>query len=94
MAHSSVALLLLYVYQLELTKPVSSCAALQPPPPELGYTITASDLDSEKKAALNRIKKVLEEIGEFRNFKLAFKNLYFSEEIRGVCVSSPSYSLC
>ncbi|MGH0134307.1 UNVERIFIED_CONTAM: hypothetical protein FKN15_051709 [Acipenser sinensis] len=33
-----------------------------PPPPELGYTITASDLDSEKKAALNRIKKVLEEI--------------------------------
>ncbi|MGH0155641.1 UNVERIFIED_CONTAM: hypothetical protein FKN15_059528 [Acipenser sinensis] len=33
-----------------------------PPPPELGYTVTASDLDSEKKAALNRIKKVLEEI--------------------------------
>uniref|UniRef100_W5LYR4 POM121 transmembrane nucleoporin n=1 Tax=Lepisosteus oculatus TaxID=7918 RepID=W5LYR4_LEPOC len=32
-----------------------------PPPPELGYSITVSDLDSEKKAALHRIRKVLEE---------------------------------
>ncbi|XP_066551273.1 nuclear envelope pore membrane protein POM 121 isoform X1 [Amia ocellicauda] len=32
-----------------------------PPPPELGYTITVGDLDSEKKAALSRIRKVLEE---------------------------------
>ncbi|XP_036392599.1 nuclear envelope pore membrane protein POM 121 isoform X1 [Megalops cyprinoides] len=32
-----------------------------PPPPELGYTITVRDLDLEKKAALDRIKKALEE---------------------------------
>ncbi|KAG7471118.1 hypothetical protein MATL_G00121000 [Megalops atlanticus] len=32
-----------------------------PPPPELGYTITVTDLDLEKKAALDRIKKALEE---------------------------------
>ncbi|XP_007894629.1 nuclear envelope pore membrane protein POM 121 isoform X2 [Callorhinchus milii] len=32
-----------------------------PPPPQLGYTITVDDLDSEKKAGLDRIKKVLEE---------------------------------
>ncbi|XP_054482291.1 nuclear envelope pore membrane protein POM 121 isoform X2 [Anoplopoma fimbria] len=31
-----------------------------PPPPELGYTITVKDLDEEKKAALNKIQKVLE----------------------------------
>ncbi|XP_067864149.1 nuclear envelope pore membrane protein POM 121 isoform X2 [Heptranchias perlo] len=31
------------------------------PPLELGYTITADDFDSEKKAGLDRIKKVLEE---------------------------------
>ncbi|XP_037604473.1 nuclear envelope pore membrane protein POM 121 [Sebastes umbrosus] len=31
-----------------------------PPPPELGYTITAKDLDEEKKAALSKIQKVLE----------------------------------
>ncbi|XP_051787202.1 LOW QUALITY PROTEIN: nuclear envelope pore membrane protein POM 121 [Erpetoichthys calabaricus] len=32
-----------------------------PPPPELGYKITVSDLDFEKKAVLNMIKKVFEE---------------------------------
>ncbi|KAI1893699.1 hypothetical protein AGOR_G00126380 [Albula goreensis] len=32
-----------------------------PPPPELGYTVTVTDLDLEKKAALDRIKKALEE---------------------------------
>ncbi|KAJ8368755.1 hypothetical protein SKAU_G00087830 [Synaphobranchus kaupii] len=32
-----------------------------PPAPELGYTITVTDLDLEKKAALDRIKKALEE---------------------------------
>lgn len=37
---------------------------LQPPPPELGYTITAQDLDEEKKAAINKIQKVLETPGE------------------------------
>ncbi|XP_008426898.1 nuclear envelope pore membrane protein POM 121 isoform X1 [Poecilia reticulata] len=31
-----------------------------PPPPELGYTITARDLDEEKKAAISKIQKVLE----------------------------------
>uniref|UniRef100_A0A096MDV8 POM121 transmembrane nucleoporin n=1 Tax=Poecilia formosa TaxID=48698 RepID=A0A096MDV8_POEFO len=31
-----------------------------PPPPELGYTITARDLDDEKKAAISKIQKVLE----------------------------------
>ncbi|XP_057677861.1 nuclear envelope pore membrane protein POM 121 [Corythoichthys intestinalis] len=31
-----------------------------PPPPELGYTITVKDLDEEKKAAINKIQKVLE----------------------------------
>lgn len=36
----------------------------QPPPPELGYTITVKDLDMEKKATLNQIQKVLEEPGE------------------------------
>lgn len=36
----------------------------QPPPPELGYTITAKDLDMEKKATLTQIQKVLEEPGE------------------------------
>lgn len=37
---------------------------LQPPPPELGYTITAKDLDEEKKAAISKIQKVLETPGE------------------------------
>lgn len=37
--------------------------SLQPPPPELGYTITVKDLDMEKKAALSQIQKVLEEPG-------------------------------
>ncbi|XP_029105938.1 nuclear envelope pore membrane protein POM 121-like isoform X2 [Scleropages formosus] len=32
-----------------------------PPPPELGYTVTVKDLDLEKKAALSRIQKVLQE---------------------------------
>ncbi|XP_071770125.1 nuclear envelope pore membrane protein POM 121 [Centroberyx gerrardi] len=32
-----------------------------PPPPELGYTITVKDLDQQKKAALSKIQKVLEE---------------------------------
>ncbi|XP_061559211.1 nuclear envelope pore membrane protein POM 121 [Phycodurus eques] len=31
-----------------------------PLPPELGYTITVKDLDEEKKAAINKIQKVLE----------------------------------
>ncbi|XP_075878597.1 nuclear envelope pore membrane protein POM 121 isoform X2 [Nelusetta ayraudi] len=31
-----------------------------PPPPELGYAITAKDLDEEKKAAINKIQKILE----------------------------------
>ncbi|XP_044077653.1 nuclear envelope pore membrane protein POM 121 isoform X2 [Siniperca chuatsi] len=31
-----------------------------PPPPELGYTITAKDLDEEKKAGISKIQKVLE----------------------------------
>uniref|UniRef100_A0A1A8CB63 POM121 membrane glycoprotein (Rat) n=1 Tax=Nothobranchius kadleci TaxID=1051664 RepID=A0A1A8CB63_NOTKA len=31
-----------------------------PPPPELGYTVTAKDLDEEKKAAISKIQKVLE----------------------------------
>ncbi|XP_041864395.1 nuclear envelope pore membrane protein POM 121 [Melanotaenia boesemani] len=31
-----------------------------PPPPELGYTITAKDLDEEKIAAISKIQKVLE----------------------------------
>ncbi|XP_055513922.1 nuclear envelope pore membrane protein POM 121 isoform X3 [Leucoraja erinacea] len=34
------------------------------PPLELGYTITADDMDSEKKARLDRIKKVLQEKDE------------------------------
>ncbi|XP_078278568.1 nuclear envelope pore membrane protein POM 121 isoform X3 [Rhinoraja longicauda] len=34
------------------------------PPIELGYTITADDMDSEKKASLDRIKKVLQEKDE------------------------------
>lgn len=37
---------------------------LQPPPPELGYTITVKDLDEEKKAAISKIQKVLETPGE------------------------------
>lgn len=37
----------------------------QPPPPELGYTITVQDLDEEKKAAISKIQKVLETPGEF-----------------------------
>lgn len=36
----------------------------QPPPPELGYTITVKDLDEEKKAAISKIQKVLETPGE------------------------------
>ncbi|XP_069470877.1 nuclear envelope pore membrane protein POM 121C isoform X2 [Ambystoma mexicanum] len=32
-----------------------------PPPPQLGYSITAEDLDAEKKAALQYINKALEE---------------------------------
>lgn len=44
---------------------------LQPPPPELGYTITVKDLDMEKKAALSQIQKVLEEPGKF--FTLLFE---------------------
>ncbi|KAM4620166.1 nuclear envelope pore membrane protein POM 121 [Polymixia lowei] len=43
---------------------VSSCRGDQiflPPPPELGYTITVKDLDQEKKDALSKIRKVLEE---------------------------------
>lgn len=36
----------------------------QPPPPELGYTVTVKDLDMEKKATLTQIQKVLEEPGE------------------------------
>ncbi|XP_070839544.1 nuclear envelope pore membrane protein POM 121 isoform X1 [Chaetodon trifascialis] len=31
-----------------------------PPPPELGYTITAKDLDEEKQAAISKIQKALE----------------------------------
>ncbi|XP_024121794.1 nuclear envelope pore membrane protein POM 121 [Oryzias melastigma] len=31
-----------------------------PPPPELGYKVTAKDLDEEKKAAISKIQKVLE----------------------------------
>ncbi|KAK2828679.1 hypothetical protein Q5P01_019713 [Channa striata] len=31
-----------------------------PPPPELGYSITAKDLDEEKKAAFSKLQKVLE----------------------------------
>ncbi|XP_045896041.1 nuclear envelope pore membrane protein POM 121 isoform X2 [Micropterus dolomieu] len=31
-----------------------------PPPPELGYTITAKDLDEEKRAGISKIQKVLE----------------------------------
>ncbi|XP_072230626.1 nuclear envelope pore membrane protein POM 121 [Leuresthes tenuis] len=31
-----------------------------PPPPELGYTVTAKDLDEEKKAGISKIQKVLE----------------------------------
>uniref|UniRef100_A0A8D3A6Q5 POM121 transmembrane nucleoporin n=1 Tax=Scophthalmus maximus TaxID=52904 RepID=A0A8D3A6Q5_SCOMX len=31
-----------------------------PPPPELGYSITAKDLDEEKRAAISKIQKVLE----------------------------------
>lgn len=37
---------------------------LQPPPPELGYSVTAKDLDEEKKEAINKIQKVLETPGE------------------------------
>lgn len=37
---------------------------LQPPPPELGYTITVKDLDEEKRAAISKIQKVLETPGE------------------------------
>ncbi|XP_068600638.1 nuclear envelope pore membrane protein POM 121 [Brachionichthys hirsutus] len=33
---------------------------LLPPPPELGYTITAKDLDEEKRAAMSKIQKFLE----------------------------------
>lgn len=38
---------------------------LQPPPPELGYTITVKDLDEEKKAAISKIQKILETPGEY-----------------------------
>ncbi|KAG2459256.1 PO121 protein, partial [Polypterus senegalus] len=38
-----------------------------PPPPELGYKITVSDLDFERKAVLNRIKKVFEEAAPASN---------------------------
>lgn len=40
---------------------------LQPPPPELGYTITVKDLDEEKKAAINKIQKILETPGEYES---------------------------
>ena len=36
----------------------------QPPPPELGYTVTAKDLDEEKRAGISKIQKVLEMPGE------------------------------
>ncbi|KAL4647667.1 nuclear envelope pore membrane protein POM 121-like [Arapaima gigas] len=32
-----------------------------PPPPQLGYTVTTTDLDSDKKATLNRLNSTLEE---------------------------------
>lgn len=41
------------------------CFFLQPPPPELGYTITVKDLDEEKKAAISKIQKILETPGEY-----------------------------
>ncbi|MBN3293932.1 PO121 protein, partial [Polypterus senegalus] len=41
-----------------------------PPPPELGYKITVSDLDFERKAVLNRIKKVFEEADPSRSSDL------------------------
>lgn len=53
-----------YAYCIFIT--VTLC--LQPPPPELGYTITVKDLDMEKKAALSQIQKVLEEPGKFFSF--------------------------
>ncbi|XP_069082874.1 nuclear envelope pore membrane protein POM 121-like isoform X2 [Pleurodeles waltl] len=34
---------------------------IMPPPPQLGYSVTAEDLDAEKKAALQYINKALEE---------------------------------
>ncbi|KAM4047264.1 nuclear envelope pore membrane protein POM 121 isoform 2-T2 [Anomaloglossus baeobatrachus] len=36
----------------------------QPPPPVVGYNITSKDLDSEKKAFLQRLNKALEETAE------------------------------
>lgn len=41
---------------------------LQPPPPELGYTITVKDLDDEKKAAINKIQKILETPGGYQQW--------------------------
>uniref|UniRef100_A0A3Q4BID1 Uncharacterized protein n=1 Tax=Mola mola TaxID=94237 RepID=A0A3Q4BID1_MOLML len=38
-----------------------------PPPPELGYAITAKDLDEEKMAAIGKIQKVLEAPGELKH---------------------------
>lgn len=38
---------------------------LQPPPPELGYSISVKDLDEEKITALNKIQKILETAGEW-----------------------------
>lgn len=37
------------------------CFLGQPPPPELGYSITAEDLDMERKASLQWFNKVLED---------------------------------
>lgn len=37
------------------------CSLGQPPPPELGYSITAEDLDMERKASLQWFNKVLED---------------------------------
>lgn len=46
---------------------VSLCASLQPPPPELGYTVTVKDLDEEKKAGISKIQKVLETPGKLHS---------------------------
>lgn len=37
------------------------CLLGQPPPPELGYSITAEDLDMERRASLQWFNKVLED---------------------------------
>ncbi|KAJ3589052.1 hypothetical protein NHX12_009900 [Muraenolepis orangiensis] len=42
-----------------------------PPPPQLGYTVTGKDLDLEKKDALSKIQKSLEEPGESRSAALS-----------------------